>query len=163
MDDRRLDEAIDGAAREMMRVDGPQDLRRRVMARLQQPASPRAWWPRIALASAAVVLVVGVLVTRTPQPAIEAPAMPSLASGAPSPEPRAPGPEPRATNPESRASSPESRAPDPPVAIAPLPPIEPITIPPAGPPGIEPPPLAVAPLEGMPDITFDPLSVDDPF
>lgn len=57
-DDTPIDRAIDRAVREMMRVDPPAGLRRRVLSRIDTP--PRRWilLPRLAAAAAALVLVV---------------------------------------------------------------------------------------------------------
>jgi hypothetical protein len=54
----RIDRAIDRAVREMMQVDPPPGLRRRVLARLDQPGQRRRHLlPRFAFATAALVVV----------------------------------------------------------------------------------------------------------
>src|SRR6185436_11881990 len=64
--DSPLDLAIDRAVRRMMHVDPPAGLRRRVLARLGPAPSPRAaFFPRFALAAAALaVVVLAVIVMR---------------------------------------------------------------------------------------------------
>jgi hypothetical protein len=61
-----LDRAIDRAVREMMHVDPPPGLRRRVLSRLRtQGAERRLFVPRYAWGAAAlVILVVGIMFTR---------------------------------------------------------------------------------------------------
>jgi hypothetical protein len=53
----RLDTAIDRAVRRMMDVEPPDGLRRRVLQRLEEPASPFAWWPRLGLAAATLAAI----------------------------------------------------------------------------------------------------------
>lgn len=54
----RIDRAIDRAVREMMQVDPPPGLRRRVLARLDEPGKRRGHLlPRFAFATATVVVV----------------------------------------------------------------------------------------------------------
>jgi hypothetical protein len=109
-----LDRAIDRAVREMMHVDPPPGLRRRVLSRLETPvAKRRLFVPRYAWGAAAlVILIVAVMFTRddrsepvtvVPQPPVAArestpPLEPSAAP------PRAPVPAPRPT--ASRVPSP---------------------------------------------------------
>ena len=79
-----LDRAIDRAVREMMHVDPPPGLRRRVLSRLQtQGAERRLFVPRYAWGAAAlVILVVAVMFTRDArrEPAAVI-AQPSVAAG----------------------------------------------------------------------------------
>jgi hypothetical protein len=66
----RLDTAIDRAVRQMMQAEPPPGLRRRVLRRLEAPAAPFAWWPRLGLAAAtvaAVLLAVVYLRPATPE------------------------------------------------------------------------------------------------
>ena len=61
-DDRYLDDAIDRTVRDMLDVDPPAGLERRVLAQIEGTAIRRGWtFPRVAvvtaLAAAAVVLV----------------------------------------------------------------------------------------------------------
>lgn len=69
----RIDEAIDRAVRDIMHREPPPGLRRRVLARLEEP-EPRRFVPRLAFALAAAIVVIGATMTvmRTtsaPQPA----------------------------------------------------------------------------------------------
>jgi hypothetical protein len=65
MTDRHVDDAIDGAVREMMEIDPPVGLRARVMSRLEQPA-PRTWtWPRmIAIAGVPSAIILAIFLMR---------------------------------------------------------------------------------------------------
>lgn len=57
-DEARLDRAIDRAVRDMMQLDPPPGLRRRVLSRLNQSGERRRHWlPRFAFAAAAAVVV----------------------------------------------------------------------------------------------------------
>jgi hypothetical protein len=59
-----IDRAIDRAVRKMMQVDPPPGLRRRVMARIEQPQRRSFFVPAFAVAAAGVaVLVLGVIAT----------------------------------------------------------------------------------------------------
>ena len=57
LSDRRLDEAIDRAVRDMMSVEPRADLRARVLAELGGGRTRVALWPRLAWASAALALI----------------------------------------------------------------------------------------------------------
>jgi len=76
-DERRsdLERAVDAALREMAGGEGPADMRRRVLARLEEPSSPaRAWWAGLgAAAAAAVVVAIAFLRAGTPSPERPAP------------------------------------------------------------------------------------------
>jgi hypothetical protein len=50
--DGRLDAAIDRTVRQMMAIDPPAGLRRRVLNRLDVPDAGAAWWPRLGFAAA---------------------------------------------------------------------------------------------------------------
>lgn len=98
----RLDAAIDSAVRQMMAVDPRAGFRQRVLARLDRPAPVVAWWPRFALAGAALAaIVLAVVLLRPAPPANEVqmvetqpPAAPvtTPASVAPDPDVEAPAP-----------------------------------------------------------------------
>jgi hypothetical protein len=60
-DDSRLDAAIDRAVRDLMSVEPRAGLRERVLAELTGEPARAAWWPRLALGSAAVAVAVVVL------------------------------------------------------------------------------------------------------
>jgi hypothetical protein len=98
-----LDRAIDRAVREMMHVDPPPGLRRRVLSRLQtQGAERRLFVPRYAWGAAAlVILVVGVLFTRDvrrePAAVIAQPSVAARESTPPRESPAAPPQAPRTT------------------------------------------------------------------
>ena len=69
MSERQLDDAIDRAVRDMMSVDADGAFRARVFERLEQP-KPRIGWRAMALAGAAAsIVVISLMVTRTPEPA----------------------------------------------------------------------------------------------
>lgn len=80
----RLDTVIDRTVRQMMEIDPPAGLRRRVQNRLDAPAGGAAWWPRLGFAAATLAaLVLAVVYVRpadTPAPApaslvVDAPAV----------------------------------------------------------------------------------------
>jgi hypothetical protein len=84
----RIDRAIDRAVREMMQIDPPAGLRRRVLARLSDSKRPQrhAPWAQIVFAIVAAMLVVMAAPRvwyRADQPI--PPARPALAIGAPAP------------------------------------------------------------------------------
>jgi len=84
----RIDRAIDRAVRDMMQIDPPAGLRRRVLARLGDSKRPQrhAPWAQIAFAIVAAMLVVIAaprMWYRAEQPM--APRPPALAIGAPAP------------------------------------------------------------------------------
>lgn len=95
----RLDAAIDRAVRRMLSAEPPADLRRRVLARLDDPPPSAAWWPRWGLATAGVAAVVlAVVMLRPATTPLEPPATQAAASpvatgsvpGVPRVEPDAP-------------------------------------------------------------------------
>ena len=91
-----LDRAIDRAVREMMHVDPPPGLRRRVLSRLEPPVARRPLFlPRYVFATAALaILIVAAIFLRDPggtRVGFETP--PSMASGTPRVQP---GPAPEA-------------------------------------------------------------------
>jgi hypothetical protein len=70
-DNSHLDAAIDRAVRDLMSVEPRTGLRERVLAELTGEPARAAWWPRLALGSAAVAVAVVVLlmiVNRPPEP-----------------------------------------------------------------------------------------------
>lgn len=111
----RLDAAIDRAVRQLVQVDPPAGLRRRVLAALTTAPPALSWWPRAAVAGAALaVLVLAVTFMRLtgPPPAdtriatqMAKPAAP-LAVPAPGPDAHVPGPAPEAA-PPARAQAPD--------------------------------------------------------
>ena len=73
-DDSHLDAAIDRAVRDLMSVEPRAGLRERVLAELTGEPARAAWWPRLALGSAAVAVVVLVLlmiVNRPPEQPVD--------------------------------------------------------------------------------------------
>ena len=90
--DARLDRAIDRAVREIMQVDPPPGLRRRVLSRLDAPGSPRTFpamryaFAAKAFAAAAVVVTVvsfALVPSQVEPPAPPKPPAPTIASGVP--------------------------------------------------------------------------------
>jgi hypothetical protein len=74
--DSRLDAAIDQAVRQIMDVEPPPGLRRRVLARLDgraPAAAPVAWWPRLGIAAATMAAIVLAVVYLRPDPGLPAP------------------------------------------------------------------------------------------
>jgi hypothetical protein len=67
-DDSLLDAAIDRAVRDMMSAEPRADLRTRVMAELAGEPPRSAWWPRLAVASAALVVAIVALLTFVNRP-----------------------------------------------------------------------------------------------
>jgi len=62
----KLDRAVDAALREMVAGDGPPDLRRRVLARIDEPARrPAPTWLVLAAAAGIAVAVASVALLRT--------------------------------------------------------------------------------------------------
>ncbi len=79
----RLDRAIDRAVREMMHVDPPPGLRRRVLSRITAPVERRPWLlPRYAIVAAVLVILVlsATLMRRGVRPPVPAAAPPAVAS-----------------------------------------------------------------------------------
>ncbi len=72
-DDSHLDAAIDRAVRDLMGVEPRAGLRERVLAELTGEPARAAWWPRLALGSAAVAVVVVVLlmINRPPEQPVD--------------------------------------------------------------------------------------------
>ena len=94
LSDRRLDEAIDRAVREMMNVEPRADLRARVLAELDRPPARISLRPRLAFAAVTLAVAVAVLTTILQRPSDhrDAPQVAgSLPAPIPSPQP-APGP-----------------------------------------------------------------------
>src|ERR1700752_3943874 len=83
LSDKRLDEAIDRAVREIMSVEPRTDLRARVLAELERGAARAALWPRLAFGAAAIAVAV-VLFTTIAQRGTEPREEPRVASGHPS-------------------------------------------------------------------------------
>ena len=108
MSEDRLDRAIDGAVREMMRADPRPGLRARVLARLAAPPPRGAWWPRLsfaALAVATVIVVAALLRTDVAQPPAPAPQTVARTSPSEPPPPAVTTPSPATAAPENRAAS----------------------------------------------------------
>ena len=73
-DDSHLDAAIDRAVRDLMSVEPRAGLRERVLAELTGEPARAAWWPRLALGSAAVAVAAVVLlmiVNRPPEQPVD--------------------------------------------------------------------------------------------
>jgi hypothetical protein len=66
---RSLDQAIDRAVREIINVDGPPDLRARVLSRLEPSSSRVFTWPRLVAAAAVIALLASIPFMRAPRPA----------------------------------------------------------------------------------------------
>lgn len=64
----RLDAAIDRAVHRIMRSEPRADLRRRVLARLDQAAPAAVWWPRLGLAAATMAAIALAIVYMTATP-----------------------------------------------------------------------------------------------
>ena len=124
LSNRRLDEAIDRAVREMMNVEPRTDLRARVLAELGGPPARVSLWPRLAFA--ALTLAAAVTVLTIVQRPSDHPDAPQVASSLPAPIP-SPQPAPGPTRPPtggitsppragsgSPSVSPGSSRPDPP-------------------------------------------------
>src|ERR1700752_256925 len=84
LSDKRLDDAIDRAVREIMSVEPRTDLRARVLAELERGATRVALWPRLAFGAAAIGVAV-LLFTTIAQRPTEPREEPHVASGQPSP------------------------------------------------------------------------------
>jgi hypothetical protein len=112
--DSRLDAAIDRAVRDLMSVEPRAGLRERVLAELTGEPARAAWWPRLALGSAAVAVAVVVLLMIANRPA-ERPHVDRPIAGAVTPEAE-PGntgspPEPDKPTLPMRAGAPSVRTP----------------------------------------------------
>ncbi len=73
-DDSHLDAAIDRAVRDLMSVEPRAGLRERVLAELTGEPARAAWWPRLALGSAAVAaaaVVLLMIVNRPPEQPVD--------------------------------------------------------------------------------------------
>jgi hypothetical protein len=68
-DDSHLDAAIDRAVRDLMSVEPRAGLRERVLAELTGEPARAAWWPRLALGSAAVAVAAVLLLMIVNRPA----------------------------------------------------------------------------------------------
>jgi hypothetical protein len=84
LSDKRLDDAIDRAVREIMSVEPRTDLRARVLAELERGAARAALWPRLAFASAAIAVALLLLTTIVQRPT-ERREAPQVATARPSP------------------------------------------------------------------------------
>src|SRR5688500_3388802 len=69
MTERQIDEAIDGAVRDLMDVDADPAFRARVLSRLEHPARRVGWFRLAAVTAGAAAIVVALLLTREPAPA----------------------------------------------------------------------------------------------
>jgi hypothetical protein len=84
LSDRRLDEAIDRAVRDMMSIEPRSDLRARVIAELDGSSTRMVLWPRLAFATLALVLAVATLMTMRQKPSDHS-NVPQVATSAPEP------------------------------------------------------------------------------
>lgn len=174
-ENRRLDEAIDRAVRELVQLDPPPALRARVLSRLDGSSRRPAIWPRLAAAAAGLVIVIGwFLLREAPPDGQVAPAPQSAATSEPPAAvpavPHPPEPGPAAVRPPTRAPAPPVAASrfDQPITAASLPEvatngfarleaiarIEFATIEPAL---VLPPPLEVTPMPALASVTVEPL------
>lgn len=174
--DPAVEAAIDRAVRELMSVDAPADLRRRVLARLETPA-PRAFpWFRLAAGAslAAAVLAVFVLVRSRdagPRPQ-ERPNERPVAAAQPPEQTSLPSSMRRDRPVSKTVSDGRKRLESPRVVtatatvaevdlgfeIASLTAIDPITIVPLDPPSIAPAGLSIVPLTPIVEVQVGPLS-----
>jgi hypothetical protein len=110
--DSHLDAAIDRAVRDLMSVEPLGGLRERVLAELTGGPARAAWWPRLALGSAAVAAAIVLVMLMVNRPA-ERPAADRTLAGAvtPAAEPRNTGnpPEPDKPTPPVREGGPPVR------------------------------------------------------
>jgi hypothetical protein len=166
MTERRLDEAIDRAVRDMMDVDPRPGLTRRVLARLDEPLRGSLTVPvrRLAVAAAALAVVAiaaALLVNRTPAPI--GPRVSSVQDTALAAQPaaRVLPPTPRKTR--TPAGRPVTISGElPPFAhnvhVTPLADIAPIVVGPTGPRALDAPEVLVLPLAPIEPVRIDPLS-----
>jgi hypothetical protein len=158
-------ELLDRTLRAMVSGEGPGDLRRRVLARLEAPRRRRWLAPAWAAVAAAVVAVALLLPIerrgappRTAEQAVP-PAVTREPAASPTPAPAAP--EPPARVPvlalAARASDPAPTAP----SLPPLPDPEPITIAALEPGDLALEPLAMDPLV-LPSLAMEPLTDPEP-
>jgi hypothetical protein len=105
--DTAVDRAIDRAVREMMQIDPPPGLRRRVLSRLESPAARRTFSlaPYAWAAAASMILVIGIIVARDRTtapagPAATAQSVQTAAAPTTAPQVRAPEPPPAAPTPD---------------------------------------------------------------
>ena len=176
MTEREMDSAIDRAVRDLMDVDADAAFRARVTARLQRPPR-RAWTPRLAAgAVATVAIVMAVLWLRTPPPpatttegnaASAERAIPPEAPPVAGSNPKAASPVPvvrrqtssrQATEPSIREGTVVAAVAEMPfTSIAPLTPIEPISLEPIANTPITPSEIVVAPLSPITEMEISPL------
>jgi hypothetical protein len=178
MSERQLDDAIDRAVRDMMSVDADGAFQARVLERLEQP-KPRLGWRAMALAGAAAsIVVISLMVTRTPEPAPviqnvqrDVPAVTQGSAASARVEPptgsyaRRPG---RAAMPRAARTAVSEQvpqglisatiAPEQAVTIEPLQVIDPITVAPLERPLLAAEGVVVAPLEPIAEVQIAPLS-----
>jgi hypothetical protein len=175
MTDREMDTAIDRAVRDLMDVDTDAAFRARVTARLHRPVR-RAWAPRLAAGAVAMLAIAVALVwLRAPQPPTKTESSAARTQGA------VPAQTPRIATSNSKApvSAPMTRAAKstrrmaapsiprgtmvaavtelPFTSIAPLTPIEPISVQPIASPPITPSEIVVAPLSPIAEVEISPL------
>ena len=164
---RNLDQAIDQAVREVMSVDGPADLRARVLSRLEPSPSRIFTWPRL-VAAAAMVVLVTVLLMRAPRPAPSDTQAGTSSSPPPSVDvplnPRADVPGASGVQYPARHAAPRARKVEPTVAeeipetIAPLDELDPIVVTPPLTRDIEPAEIHIAPLPAIADLSVEPVA-----
>jgi ADP-ribose pyrophosphatase YjhB (NUDIX family) len=167
MSDQDIDDAIDRAVREMMNVESSSATRARVLTSFDRPERRMRPW-MLAAAAATIALALAIVVMRAPRQETS----PSVATAPASPvAPVSPKQEPRvASNGERVTRTPrrhsgrtaartvgETVAPELPETIPALAEIDPLVIPPARAPDIEPEEVVVPPLAAIPAIAFEPL------
>jgi hypothetical protein len=168
MTDRRLDDVIDRAVREMMNVDPPLSVRTRVLARLDRPDPRVVTWPRIAVAGAAALLL-ALAIVRVPRPG---PTTGIPAGPAPVTVPLTRGSDKSSVAPETNGqaqlaprATPSRRGPTVstataitlPASIPALVDIAPLVVVPPQPLDIEPGAITIAPLDVPSDLHVEPL------
>jgi hypothetical protein len=156
---RRLQALLDDTLRAMVQGEGPPDLRRRVLARVDRPPR-RLWWPAWAIAAVVTVLVAVVWLRPLRERGFSAPPTASSTPATTSSAPRAsatpvPSPPIFAAPDRSRIRKPLPTEPADPSVPALTPP-EPIAIAALGPPDIEIEPLSLDPLV-VPHLAVEPL------
>ena len=100
-----IDRAIDRAVRDIMRVDPPAGLRRRVMARIEAPPRRSILFPRFTVAAAALAVLVLTVVLMRPTAPAPAPIQQAAAPAAPAAAPRPVTPAPAKVTAASRPAT----------------------------------------------------------
>lgn len=182
MSERRIDNAIEQAVRDLMNVDADAAFRARVVERLRKPKSRAPFWRQLSIVSAAAAIaVIALVMTRDgEQPAVEAPPAAVASTVAPQPpvEPAAAEPAPRVGRPPAprparrRPANPtieitrgalvaavtdEAFGPPLPGGVAPLSDIRPIELAPIAPAPITTTEITVAPIAQPSELVIAPL------